>query len=64
VPADPHKVLYRVVAVRSDGTRVVLASNLRSDRARAIVDALSDVSAFCSLEIEPESGHCPPADDA
>ncbi len=52
--ADSRSDLYRVVAIRSDGTRVVLASNLRLDRARAIVDALSDVAAFSKIDIERE----------
>ena len=46
--------LYRVVATRSDGTQVVLATRLRQDRAAAIVDALSGVSAFSSIRLEAE----------
>ena len=52
MPANSRADLYRVVAVRSDGTRVVLVTNLSIDRARAIVDTLSDVAAFSKLEIE------------
>ena len=63
MPADSRDDRYRVVAVRSDGTRVVLAAKLRIDRATAIVDALSDVSAFSRLDIEPDSAN-PPAAEA
>ncbi len=63
MPADSHDGLYRVVAIRNDGTRVVLATGLRFDRARAIVDALSDVVAFSRLDIEPHS-EPPPAGNA
>jgi hypothetical protein len=55
MPVDSSDDRYRVVAIRSDGTQVVLATELRIDRARALVDALSDVSAFSKLEIQRES---------
>jgi hypothetical protein len=47
-------VLYRVVAIRPDGTRVILATNLTKDRAQAIVDSLSGVSAFAEIHCEPQ----------
>ena len=46
--------LYRVVATRQDGTRVILATNLTHDRAQAIVDSLSGVSAFADIHCEPQ----------
>ena len=60
MPANSRDDLYRVVAVRSDGTRVVLVTNLPLDRARAIVHTLSDVAAFSKLEIERQPA-APPA---
>ena len=46
--------LYRVVATRHDGTTIVLVTHLANDRARAVVDALSPVSAFRAIEIQRE----------
>jgi len=51
--------LYRVVATRQDGTRVILATHLTKDRAEAIVNALSGVSAFAEIHVEPQ-----PTDEA
>jgi hypothetical protein len=55
MPADSCGDRYRVIAIRSDGTEVVLATRLRIDHARAIVEALADVSAFSRLEIQPDA---------
>ena len=46
--------LYCVIAIRNDGTRVVLAVNLTKERAQAVIDALSPVSAFKAMEIQIE----------
>jgi hypothetical protein len=59
VPADSREDQYRVVATRGDGTQVVLARGLRIDRAKAIVEALADVSAFSKLEIARDSADGP-----
>jgi hypothetical protein len=40
---------------------IVLASNLNKDRAQAIVDALSGVSAFRSMQLEREPAPNPVA---
>jgi len=57
--------LYCVVAIRTNGVRVTLATHLSKDRAEAIVEALSDVSAFLTLHIEPQpdSGEQPHEDE-
>jgi hypothetical protein len=46
--------LYRVVAIRHDGTRVILTTRLTKDRANAIVDSLSGVSSFADIYTEPQ----------
>jgi hypothetical protein len=66
MPEDPRGALYRVVATRNDGTKIVLAANLRKDRAQAIIDALTGVSAFKAMQSEPEPAPNPvahPTDD-
>ena len=60
VPDNSREERYRVIAVRNDGSQVVLVTGLRVDRARAIVEALADVSAFSKLHFERESAE-PPA---
>jgi hypothetical protein len=64
-----QNALFCVVAIRPDGTRIILARNLTKDRAQAIVDSLSGVSAFADLYIEPQIKHnagsaAPGADEA
>jgi hypothetical protein len=44
---------YRLVAVRRDGTEVVLISNLSRIRAEAIRASLVDSRAFAEIRIEP-----------
>jgi hypothetical protein len=61
MPEDPRGTLYRVVATRNDGTTIVLASNLTKDRAQAIIDALSGVSAFKGMQSEREQAPKPVA---
>jgi len=53
-PSPTLHDLYRIVGIQSDGTRVVLATHLRMDKAREIIDALR--GAFSSVQIEPQPG--------
>lgn len=46
--------LYRVVAVRSDKTEVVLATHLNRERAEAVAAALRDSDAFSEIRAEPQ----------
>ncbi len=56
--------LYQVVAIRNDGARVVLAVNLRIDRAQAIVKALSGIAAFQSVAVEAQATKGRPQGDS
>lgn len=52
--------LYQVVAIRNDGVRVILAVNLRIDRAQAIVNALNGIAAFQIVTVEAQTVKGPP----
>ena len=49
-PSPTLHNLYRIVGIQNDGTRVVLATHLRMDKAREIIDALR--GAFSSVQID------------
>jgi hypothetical protein len=59
MPARPSEGTYRVVGVRTDKTRVVLAEGLTRDRAQAVAKSLADSGAFAEVLVEPESKRQP-----
>jgi hypothetical protein len=59
--ASPCDRKYRVVGIRTDKTRVILAEGLTRDQAVAVVKDLTDPRAFVSVQIEAESEQPMPA---
>ncbi len=55
MPIFPSERTYRVVGVRTDKTRVILAERLTKDRAESVVQSLVDSGAFAEVLVEPES---------
>jgi hypothetical protein len=53
--AFPSEGTYRVVGVRTDKTRVILAERLTKERAESVVKSLADSGAFAEVLLEPES---------
>jgi hypothetical protein len=59
MPTVPTEGTYRVIGVRTDKTRVILAEGLTKDRAESVVQSLADSGAFAEVLVEPESKRQP-----
>jgi hypothetical protein len=59
MPVVPSAGTYRVIGVRTDKTRVILAEGLTKDRAESVVQSLADSGAFAEVLVEPESKRQP-----